>query len=140
MIASSTGGTTYLSAQGRSTHGFPQGRRMHMDTRLTPWIYRGREQDMYALIRQYEGLDATTRETATMKANEELRPILSKTPGFVSYELVKPDTTDGAVASISVFETRAHAEESAKVAEEWVRSNLPSMARPSKLAGELVAH
>jgi heme-degrading monooxygenase HmoA len=111
-----------------------------MDTRLTPWTYRGREQDMYALIRQYEGLDATTRETATMKANEELRPILSKAPGFVSYELVKPDTTDGTVASISVFETRAHAEESAKVAEEWVRSNLPSMARPSKLAGELVAH
>ena len=27
-----------------------------------------------------------------------------------------------------------------KVAEDWVRTNLPSMTKPSKLAGELVAH
>lgn len=94
---------------------------------------------MYALIRQYTGLDANTRDTATSKANAELRPILTKAPGFVSYELVNADK-DGAVASISVFETRAHAEESGTVAEQWVRENLPSMSKPSKLAGELVAH
>ena len=61
---------------------------------------------MYALIRQYEGLDATTRETATKKANVELRPILTKAPGFVSYELVESEDKDGAVTSISVFDTR----------------------------------
>ena len=95
---------------------------------------------MYALIREYEGLDANTRETATKKANAELRPILTKTPGFVSYELIRPDNKDDAVTSISVFDTRAHAEESSKVAEEWVRTNLPSMTKPTKVAGELVAH
>ena len=95
---------------------------------------------MYALIRQYEGLDATTRETATKKANVELRPILAKAPGFVSYELVEPDDKDGAVTSISVFKTRSDAEASNKVAGDWVHTNLPSMTTPSKVAGELVAH
>ena len=95
---------------------------------------------MYALIRQYEGLDTKTRETAFGKANTELRPILAKSPGFVSYELIKPDGKDDSVTSVSVFKTRTDAQASNKVAEEWVRTNLPSMTKPNKLAGELVAH
>ena len=95
---------------------------------------------MYALIREYKGLDAKTRETATKKANSELRPILTKTPGFVSYELIRPDNKDDMVTSISVFDTRAHAEESGRVAEEWVRTNLPSMTKPTRMSGELVSH
>ena len=95
---------------------------------------------MYALIRQYEGLDAETRQTATRKANDELRTILSKAPGFVSYELLKPEGPDGAVTSISVFDSRAEAEASGKLAQEWVHKNLPEMTKPHHVAGELVAH
>jgi hypothetical protein len=95
---------------------------------------------MYALIRQYEGLDANTRQTATHKANAELRPILSKTPGFVSYELLKPEGDEGAVTSISVFNSRAEAEASNTVAQDWVLKNLPGMTKPRHMAGELVAH
>lgn len=95
---------------------------------------------MYALIRQYEGLDATTQETASHKASIELRPIIAKSPGFVSYELIKPEGKRDSVTSISVFDTRDHAEASHKVAEQWVRTNLPSMTTPTKVAGELVAH
>jgi heme-degrading monooxygenase HmoA len=95
---------------------------------------------MYALIRQYEGVDAKTRQTATHKANDELRLILSKAPGFVSYELLKPQGNDGAVTSISVFNSRAEAEASGKVAQEWVDKNLPDMTKPHHVAGELVAH
>jgi quinol monooxygenase YgiN len=95
---------------------------------------------MYALIRQYEGLDAKTRQTATHKANDELRPILSKAPGFVSYELFKPEGDDGTVTSISVFNSRAEAEASSSIAQEWVQRNLPDMTRPVQTAGELVAH
>ena len=95
---------------------------------------------MYALIRQYEGLDANTRETASRKASLELRPIIAKSPGFVSYELIKPEGKADVVTSISVFDTRDHAEASHKVAEQWVHTNLPSMTKPSKMAGELVAH
>ena len=95
---------------------------------------------MYALIRQYEGLDADTRQTATRKANDELRPILSKTPGFVSYELLKPEGDEGAVTSISVFNSRAEAEASNTVAQDWVLKNLPGMTKPRRVAGELIAH
>jgi hypothetical protein len=95
---------------------------------------------MYALIRQYEGLDATMRETATKKANFELRPILASSPGFVSYELIQPEGKIDSVTSISVFKTRNDAEASSKVAEDWVHTNLPSMTKPQKVAGELVAH
>ena len=95
---------------------------------------------MYALIRQYEGLDSEMRETATQKANTELRPILSKAPGFVSYELLRQDGKDDVVTSISVFNSRSEAEASNAVAQEWVQKNLPGMATPHKMAGELVAH
>jgi quinol monooxygenase YgiN len=95
---------------------------------------------MYALIRQYEGLDENMRQTATRKANDELRPILSKAPGFVSYELLEPEDADGAVTSISVFNSRAEAEASGKLAQEWVHKNLPEMTKPRHVAGELVAH
>lgn len=95
---------------------------------------------MYALIRQYEGLDPATRDTASRKANEELRPILAKSAGFVSYELLEHEGQPASVSSISVFQTRADAEASGKVAEEWVHANLPSMTKPTRVAGELVAH
>jgi heme-degrading monooxygenase HmoA len=95
---------------------------------------------MYALIRQYNGLDTKTQETATRKANAELRPILAKSPGFVSFELIKPEAKDEMVASISIFKTRKDAEASNKVAEEWVHKNLPKMTKPSVVVGELVAH
>jgi hypothetical protein len=57
----------------------------------------------------------------------------------VSYELLKPGD-DGAVISISVFNSRAEAEASGKLAHEWVHKNLPEMTKPRHVAGELVAH
>ena len=95
---------------------------------------------MYALIRQYNGLDTKTQETATRKVNAELRPILAKSPGFVSFELIKPEDKNNVVASISVFKTRKDADASSKVSEDWVHKNLPSMIKMSKLDGELVVH
>jgi heme-degrading monooxygenase HmoA len=95
---------------------------------------------MFALIRQYSGLDVSSRDDLTRKANAELRPLLANSPGFVSYELIQPDDTKDAIASISVFRTRSEAEASHEVAQEWVRTNLPQMPKPSTTAGELVAH
>ncbi len=134
-----TVGPDLLSAAGSQFSRFPQGSRMQRP-RPSPWTTQGREQDLYALIRQYNGLDTETQESATRKANAELRPILAKSPGFVSFELIKPEDKQDVVASISVFKTRVDAEASSKVAEDWVHTNLPSMTKPSKLAGELVAH
>ncbi len=58
----------------------------------------------------------------------------------MSYELIQPEGKNDAVTSISVFKTRADAEASNKVAGDWVHTNLPSMTKPSKMAGEVVAH
>ena len=103
-------------------------------------VTRGRGQDMFALIRTYEGLSVENRDEATRKANEGLRTILQESPGFVSYELMKQEGTDGKVASISIFDSRAEAQASNDVAQKWVRENLPFMAKPHETAGELVAH
>jgi hypothetical protein len=95
---------------------------------------------MFALIRQYTGLDVSSRDDVTRKANAELRPLMVKSPGFVSYELIEPDGKKDAIASISVFGTRAEAEASHRVAQEWVRTNLPALPKPTTMAGDLVAH
>jgi len=95
---------------------------------------------MYALIRQYKGLATEMRDNATRKANLELRPLLAKSPGFVSYELMTPDGSSDALASISVFTTRAEADASHTIAEDWVRANLPAMDAPVKVGGECVPH
>jgi heme-degrading monooxygenase HmoA len=113
---------------------------LDVSTATDALAYNGREQDMYALIRQYEGLDAEVRELAMQKANTELRPILSKAPGFVSYELFRPDGKDDVITSISVFNSRSEAEASHEVTQEWVETNLPKVAKPHKVAGELVTH
>lgn len=95
---------------------------------------------MFALIRTYEGLSDENLDEATRKANEGLRTILQQSPGFISYELLKHEDTDGAIASISVFESRDEAQTSNELVRTWVRENLPFMAKPHEAAGELVAH
>jgi len=95
---------------------------------------------MFALIRTYEGLSVENRDEATRKANAGLRTILQESPGFVSYELLKHEETEGKVASISIFDSRSQAQESNEVAQKWVRENLPFMAKPHETAGELVTH
>ena len=44
---------------------------------------------MFALIRQYEGLDPKTRETATHKANDELRPLDHRASAERALEVLK---------------------------------------------------
>ena len=96
---------------------------------------------MFALIRTYEGLSVENLDEATRKANAGLRTILQESPGFVSYELLKHEGTDGKVASISVFDSAEHAEESTKVASTWIREEkleavLPNA--PKVTSGEVV--
>ena len=70
---------------------------------------------MYAAIRTYETIDAGE---VTRRANRGFVPILRGTPGFIAYYIV--DGGDGKLASISVFEEQAGAEESTRRAAEWV--------------------
>jgi hypothetical protein len=92
---------------------------------------------MYAVIRRYN-----TQERSAEKIEQRVRdgflPLISRLPGFVSYNVVR--SSDGTLVSISVFETQAAAEQSTHMASEWVRDNIPSLIRnaPVILSGEVV--
>ena len=74
---------------------------------------------MHVTIRKYEGVDKTRSDELTKKVGESLLPRLSKTEGFRGYYLM--ETPDGVMSSIGFFDTMTQADESNRVAENWVR-------------------
>jgi len=74
---------------------------------------------MFATVRRYDGIDASHKDELTKKVGETLAPRLSKLPGFSGYFLI--DTGDGVMSSIGLFDTPTQANESTRVASEWVR-------------------
>jgi hypothetical protein len=96
---------------------------------------------MFATVRRYEGIDTSKRAELTKKVNETLAPRLSKLPGFSSYFVI--DTGEGVMSSIGLFDTSAQANESTRVASEWVRDEkLESiLVNPPKVTdGEVIVH
>jgi hypothetical protein len=96
---------------------------------------------MHATIRRYESVDPTRTAELTKKVSESLAPKLSKLPGFDGYFLI--EAGNGVMSSIGLFETAAQAEESTRVAADWVRdeqleSLLPNA--PRVTTGEIIAH
>jgi hypothetical protein len=74
------------------------------------------EQELYATMRRYEGVDESRSVEITDKANENLIPRLSELPGFgfTGYFLFEP--ANGVLTSTSLFETSSHLDESNRVA------------------------
>ncbi len=96
---------------------------------------------MFATVRRYEGIDASNKEELTKKVGETLAPRLSKLPGFSSYFLI--DTGNGVMSSIGLFDTSTHAQESTRVASEWVRDEKLEniLVNPPKVTnGEVIVH
>jgi hypothetical protein len=94
---------------------------------------------MFATIRRYESIDSARTEELVKKADETLVPSLKELPGFNGYYLI--DTGNGVMSSIGFFDTSAHADESTRVASEWVREQkletvLPNP--PKVTSGEVV--
>ena len=94
---------------------------------------------MYASIRRYQ-VDPDSVDEVVKRAEERFVPIVSGAPGFNAYYLV--NAGDGVVASISVFEDQAGAEESNKLAADWVKDNLAALVTgpPEITAGEVALH
>jgi hypothetical protein len=92
---------------------------------------------MFASIRHY---NLTNPEEFTKKVNEGFVPLISKTAGFVAYYGI--DEGKGGWSSVSIFETKEEAEESNKLAADFVKENLQSMiiGTPQINTGELVVH
>ena len=74
---------------------------------------------MYAAMRHYEGI--TDDAEAGRLVGESFIPLLENVPGFICYYWI--DAGNGAMASLSVFEDKAGADESVRVAHQWVQEN-----------------
>ena len=96
---------------------------------------------MYCTIRRYEATDQSRTSELVKKVDDTLLPRLSKLPGFGGYHLV--DGGNGVMSSVGFFETAAQADESSRIAADWVREEkLEDALRnaPKITSGEVVAH
>jgi hypothetical protein len=84
---------------------------------------------MHATVRRYEGVDQNRTDELTKKVGGSLMPRLSKLPGFGGYFLIEAEK--GVMTSISFFDNSAQAEESTRIAADWVRDEKLEGALPN---------
>ena len=84
---------------------------------------------MFATIRRYEAVDQARADELIKKADETLVPSLTDVPGFNGYYLI--EAGHGVFSSIGFFDTAAHADESNRVASDWVREQKLETALPN---------
>jgi hypothetical protein len=84
---------------------------------------------MFATIRRYEAVDQARTSELVKKVDESLMPSLSELPGFGGYYLL--EAGDGVISSIGFFDTSEHADESTRVASDWVREQKLETALPN---------
>ena len=96
---------------------------------------------MHAIIRRYEGVDATRTNEVVGKVNETLVPQLRKLPGFAGYYLI--EAGNGVMSSLGLFETSEQAEQSTTLVSKWMTDeNFDSVIpnAPKITSGKVVAH
>ena len=96
---------------------------------------------MYATVRRYEGVDQSRTDELTKKVDQSLLPRLSKLPGFEGYYLI--EAGNGVMSSIGLFDNSAQADESTRVAANWVREEKLETALPNPpkiTGGEVIVH
>ena len=96
---------------------------------------------MFATIRRYEAIDQNRVEELVKKVDTSLVPRLSKLPGFGGYHLV--EAGDGVISSVGFFDTSEQADESSRVASDWLREEKLETALPNApkiTVGEVVVH
>ena len=94
---------------------------------------------MHVAIRRYQ-VDPGSVSEIVRHANEGFIPIIKDVEGFLAYYVVNAGA--GEVATVSVFEDQAGAEESIRVAADWVRQNLAALLPnpPEIISGEVETH
>jgi hypothetical protein len=94
---------------------------------------------MFATIRRYESVDQSRTKELVKKADDSLLPTLSELPGFNGYYLIEAE--NGVISSVGFFDTSDHADESTRVASEWIREHKLEKALPNSpkiTSGEVV--
>ena len=89
---------------------------------------------MYGVVRRYA--HAGGLGDALVARQAEVAELLKSVPGFKAYYAVSG--ADGSLATVTVCESKAGADESTRRAGEWVRANLPgaSVSPPEITEGE----
>jgi hypothetical protein len=96
---------------------------------------------MHATIRRYEAIDQNRTSELVKKAQDSLLPRLSELPGFNGYYLI--EAGNGVISSVGLFDTATHAEESTRVASNWLREERLETALPNPpkiTTGRVVVH
>jgi hypothetical protein len=75
---------------------------------------------MHAVVRNYSGAGAKQLFDLLEQRKVEVESVIRKVPGLVSYTLVR--SGDGGM-SVTVCEDKVGADESLKVAREWIQKN-----------------
>lgn len=94
---------------------------------------------MFAVIRHYH-FDAKKGAEVDRQIREGFVPLLKKGKGFVRYYWL--DTGAGEGASISVFKDKAGADESVRLAAQFVRDHMSKLLtqKPEVIEGPVKAH
>jgi hypothetical protein len=96
---------------------------------------------MHATIRRYEAIDKTRTTELVKKVQNSLLPRLSELSGFNGYYVI--DAGNGVISSVGFFDSAEHAEESTRIASDWVRQeNLgAALPNPPKItSGQVLVH
>jgi hypothetical protein len=95
---------------------------------------------MYVSIRRYGLLTREPVKEVLQGVREGFLPIIRDEPGFLAYYAL--NSGSGTLTSISIFEHRAGAEKSNRMAEDWVGKNLTNTlpTSPEIIVGEVGAH
>jgi quinol monooxygenase YgiN len=94
---------------------------------------------MFAVIRHYH-FDAKNSAEIDREVRDKFVPIIKKAKGFVSYHWI--DTGKGEGASFSVFQDKAGADESVRLAADYISKNLAKLMtqKPEIIEGPVAAH
>jgi hypothetical protein len=96
---------------------------------------------MYAVVRRYTVKAGGAKELAA-RVEKEFVPILKSVPGFVSYTYLEGGQEWGRdiLATVSLFDNQAGAEESVRTAAKWVSDNLSGFepSQPTVIAGQVL--
>jgi len=94
---------------------------------------------MFSVIRHYH-FDAKNGAEIDGRIRESFVPLIKKAKGFVRYYWL--DTGKGEGASLSVFQDKAGADESVRLAADYVREHLSKLLtqKPEVIEGPVKAH
>ena len=93
---------------------------------------------MRASIRTYSGPGGKKLFVELEKNKAKIEPLMRPIKGFVSYTLIS--TGDGGT-SVTVCQDQKGIDESVRIAADWIKQNLPSLAmKPTITEGSVIAH